>query len=40
MTNEIVVSDATMPELSTGESSAGCPADVSCGDDCSCTDDK
>ena len=36
---DIVVFDATLPELLTGRSPCECAADVGCGDDCTCGDD-
>lgn len=36
--NLFLVKEAILPELATISASAGCPADVSCGDDCSCDD--
>lgn len=33
----VIVADASVPELSS--TTLGCPADVDCGDDCSCVDD-
>jgi len=35
--NTVVIVDAVVPELAS--TALGCPADVNCGDDCTCGED-